>query len=463
MNDLFGLREYQAKAIEKIESLWISGTKRICYQLPTGGGKSKIIRAIVDNHWKGKKVIYIIVHRRSLVEQLSLELSDADIRHGLVTPDDIRVPYRVQVASLQTLARRAATMPAPEIIIIDEVHHVKAKSYMDLLSLWPDALVLGVTATPSRPDGSPLRDVMQALVLGPSMRELMAGGFLSDYDYFAPSTVDMSGARVVHGEYSAPAMVERVGRKIIGDAVEHYKRHADHQPAIVSCASIAHAETVAQQFRDAGYKAYSVNSKMDGPTIRSRLQGLKSGTLEVLTQCELLGEGVDIPGATVLIGLRPTASLVIFLQHVGRVLRKAPGKNKAIILDHVGNWERHGLPDDDRTWSLDGEAKSKETSAFKRCPKCLRIVKAYISTCPHCGYSWAGASPVERIPETAEGQLVDVRKERETKVSIDWETLCALIKDKAPTLSAAIQLAKNYGFNHHQAWAVWTRVLKRTA
>ena len=160
-------------------------------------------------------------------------------------------------------------------------------------------------------------------------------------------------------------------RQLTGSAVEHYRKYADHMPAIASCVSIALTlSTLAQEFRDAGYKAIAVNSTDGSLDVqRGLLAGLRDGSIEILTQCEMLGEGVDVPAATCLIGLRPTASLVIFLQHVGRVLRKSPGKDKAIILDHVGNWSRFGLPDDDREWTLEGKPKGvKDVSKYKRCP-----------------------------------------------------------------------------------------------
>ena len=150
-------------------------------------------------------------------------------------------------------------------------------------------------------------------------------------------------------------------RQLTGSAVEHYRKYADHMPAIASCVSIAHSEHVAQGgFATAGYKAIAVNSTMGQVDVQRAISGSVMEASEILTQCEMLGEGVDVPAATCLIGLRPTASLVIFLQHVGRVLRKSPGKDKAIILDHVGNWSRFGLPDDDREWTLEGQAKRGE-------------------------------------------------------------------------------------------------------
>lgn len=464
MNDLFGLRGYQADAVARIEGAWLSGAHAICYQLPTGGGKTAVLRAIVEHHWQGKKTIYVIAHRRTLVTQLSNELTAGGIRHGIIAAGSPMLRYRVQVASLQTLIRRTDKLPEPEMLIIDEFHHAKAKSYLELLKLWPKALILGLTATPRRTDGSPLRDVADTLILGPSMRDLIDTGFLSDYDYFAPSSIDMSGVHRRGGEYVTSETEEKVGRKIVGDAVDHYRRHADHQPAIVSCASIAHAVAVARQFSEAGYRAKAVHSELDQQEIQAAIDGLKTGEIELLMQCELLGEGVDIPGASVLIGLRPTASVVVFLQHVGRVLRRSDGKHKAIILDHVSNWERHGLPDDPRQWSLDGAGAGAESgeSKYKRCPDCMRPIAKALRKCPHCGHEWIVADAPPRMPGQVDGELVAIRS-GDTRITADYETIKKMIMEKARSLKEANEIARQFGGNHKQAWYIWTKIMRRTA
>ncbi|GAH86928.1 unnamed protein product, partial [marine sediment metagenome] len=226
--------------------------------------------------------------------------------------------------------------------------------------------------------------------------------------------------------------------------------------AIASCASIAHSEHVAKQFGEAGYKAKAVHSKLSQPEIEKALTGLKDGTLEILTQCGLLGEGIDIPGATALIGLRPTMSETIFLQHIGRVLRIDSNKENAIILDHVGNYTRHGLPDDERFWSLNG-SKKKDTDSvnYKRCPDCIRPVSKYIMKCPYCGHEWQKALTEPNIPEQKDGELIEITGERETQITINWETLKETIIREAKSLKQAITIAKHYGKTHRHAWWIW--------
>lgn len=461
MSDLFGLWEHQQKAVTEIEQAWLSGVRSVCYQLGTGGGKSRIIRTIVDNHSMSKKVIYVIAHRSNLVKQLSDELTGAGIRHGIIQSGMPYIKYRVQVCSIQTLVNRIDKLPIPEIIILDEAHHSKAPTFLKIITAWSSAYILGVTATPRRPDGNPLHDIFNRLILGPTMRELIDGGYLAEYEYYAPDDVSMEGAHVRAGEYINSEVMERVDKKsIIGSAVEHYRKYADHLPAIASCANIAHAEHVAAQFSEAGYKAMAIHSKMDDRDIIRGIRGLKDGSIEVLTQCELLGEGIDIPGAIALIGLRPTASEVIFLQHIGRVLRRNNGKKRAIILDHVGNWTRHGLPDDPRDWSLDGKEKKKDKSSLKRCPDCLRPVAISARACPFCGHQWTETEEaVSRIPEEREGELVQITGGG-TRISVDWSTLVDIIRNRAHSQREAIAIAREYGEAHTKGWYIWNKVMK---
>src|SRR5574344_289759 len=229
MADLFGLRPYQLDAVSQIERYWSEGKQAVLCQLPTGGGKSRIIRQIVDDYAQSKKVIYLIAHRQTLVEQLSNEIKEADIKHGIIQAGMPYIRYRVQVCSMQTLVRRLDKLAEPEIVIIDETHHIKSNSYLGIIRHWPNAKLLGMTATPQRIDGKGFDDIFDELILGPSMRDLITAGYLSDYEYYAPASVDMDGVHQVGGDYNAKESVDRVDRKVItGSAVEHYRKYADH-------------------------------------------------------------------------------------------------------------------------------------------------------------------------------------------------------------------------------------------
>lgn len=411
---------HQIKIVEQIEAARAQGIKKLCVQLATGGGKSRIIRRATEIHYNNKKIIYLIAHRRNLVNQLSAEIwEEAGIQHGIILPNMPQIRYRVQVCSIQTLISRAKNLPYPYMIIIDEAHHIKASTYMKLLKLWPEALLLGLTATPRRTNGEPLNDVFQQLIVGPPPAFLIENGFLCDFKYLEPFTVDASDVDIEHGDYVSGQLVKKMDKPaIIGDVITEYKKHADHTPAIASCVNINHAEHVANMFCDAGYKAVALHSELDNNFIEANLRAFKNNKIDLISQVDLLGEGTNIPGAVTLLQLRHTQSLIIFLQHAGRVLRGQEGKT-AIILDFVGNRERHGFPDEDREWSLEGLMKrDKGKLIYKQCPECYaQNVPKKDKICPHCFFEFPtikrpGAGRTRDIPENIPGHLVDIRNQK---------------------------------------------------
>jgi DNA repair protein RadD len=276
--------------------------------------------------------------------------------------------------------------------------------------------VLGVTATPIRLDGQGLGvaagGFFDHLVIGPTVAELTARGYLSPAVVYAPKTrVDLSGVKTRGGDFATGELAAAMDKPTItGDAVAHYQRLCSGAPAIAFCASVAHAEHVAAMFGAAGYQAASVDGNMDSATRAARIADLGAGRLHVLTSCDIVSEGTDIPVVSAAILLRPTQSLGLCLQQMGRVLRPAPGKKYATILDHVGNVYRHGLPDDDREWSLEGRTKGAkaaadpDTLAVRQCDQCFHVHRP-APRCPKCGFLY----PVqERAIEEVAGELEQV-------------------------------------------------------
>ena len=466
---------HQTKLVKRTIDAFDSGTRRIILQCPTGSGKTRMIRMIVDHYKPIGKIIYLVTHRTSLVEQLGNELKEAGIFFSYVLPDFPMLRCRVLVCSLMTLVRRFEKMQEPDIVIIDEAHHSLCESYKKLFRNWPEIILLGLTATPRLLDGRPLKNVYQKLIPGPQIRELIDGGYLSDFEYYAPLRVDRSDIHKVAGEFNPAEVVAKVDtRVIIGDEIEHYRKYADHKPGIGSCSTIIHCEHMAAQFREAGYKAEAIHSKLPKEKIARLLNGLKQGFLELLFQCELLGEGVDIKGAVVSLDCQLTASLTKFMQRNGRILRYSEGKI-AIFLDCVGNWEIHGLPDDNRKWSLDGKDKIDQgILLYKRCDNCYRPVKKSLSICPFCGTSFETAIRVGRaLPEHKPGELVNVRSEiitipewvaeHEKEIGITPNNKKAAIHEmyKVKTYDQAVEVAKKHGYAPAFARVVWSKVLKR--
>lgn len=282
--------------------------------------------------------------------------------------------------------------------LVHNCAHAVSDSYKSIMAKWPKVFVLGVTATPERLDGKGLGDVFGALVRGPEVADLIEQGYLARPIYFAPPSADLSGVGTVAGDYNKGQLAERFDKpKITGDAVDHYRRICPGVPAIAFCVSLIHAENVAASFRAAGYHSQSIDGTMTKEQRRQRLRDLTSGAIHVLTSCELISEGLDIPRVIAGILLRPTQSLSLHLQQLGRELRPCPGKLHAIILDHADNLRRHGLAEQRREWSLEGFTEKKERAAkqeenielSRQCPTCYRV-HAPAPACPQCGHVYEG-------------------------------------------------------------------------
>lgn len=382
------LRPYQQSGAADITAAIAAG-ERPLYVLPTGGGKTVLFCHLAANY---QARVCILMHRAELIEQTSRALGDTP--HGIIQANRPPNPHaRIQLASVQTLVRRLARYQF-DFVIVDECHHTTANTYQTILSAYPAAALLGVTATPCRTDGTGLRDAgYTTLILGPSVTELTAAGYLTPAQVYAPAAVDLSGVHTARGDYVRGELAAVMDKPAItGNAIAHYHRYAPGQPAIAFCVSVAHAEHTAAEFRAAGYAAASIDGRMTPIERRRLINALGNGSLNVLTSCDLISEGVDVPVVSCGIMLRPTQSMALWLQQIGRCLRPAPGKTHAVILDHVGNTLRHGLPDAPMAWNLDS-AKRKPRAAdpddapVRICLSCYRA-HAPRPTCPYCGFEY---------------------------------------------------------------------------
>ena len=361
---------------------------------------------------KGRRVM-ILVHRSELMDQTSRALDAMGVPHGVIASgESMDQTQRVQLASIQTLARRLDRVVAPDILIVDECHHSAAKSWADVINAFPNAKVIGTSATPERLDGKGLGDIFDTLIRGPEVADLIDRGFLARPVYFVPPGIAAHEFHSRGGDFRREEVSAVMDRpKIIGDAAEHYAHICPGVPAIAFCASLQAAEHTAEAFRAAGFRADTIDGEMTKQSRRDRIASLGDGRLHVLVSVDLIGEGVDVPIVTAAILLRPTASLSLHLQQIGRVLRPVPGKERAIILDHCGNVLRHGLAEERREWSLSGyaeETEKKEKGAagdrLMQCPKCFGVHLAG-PTCTCCGYVYESQG---RKIQQAAGELVQL-------------------------------------------------------
>jgi superfamily II DNA or RNA helicase len=454
-----GVGRYYGFEIDGADRLFLLGDftvthNTVCFAHITDGAAAK-----------GNRV-YILVHRDELLRQASDTLTECGVRHGLIspryTPDYTRA---VQVASVQTLVRRTHIAPPPDLIVVDECHHATAGSWRRVLSAYPAARVLGVTATPARLDGQGLGidcgGVFDDMVLGPPVHELITRGFLSRPVYYAPpSRADLSGIRKQGGDFARRETAARMDKPTItGDAVAHYRKICHGAPAVAFCASVAHAEHVAETFRAACIPAATIDGTLTDHERKKRVYDLGNGTIRVLTSCEIINEGFDLPVVTAAILLRPTHSLSLHLQQVGRVLRTHPGKACSFILDHVGNLERHGLAEEEREWSLDGKqgksgGKKDADERFKQCPQCFAVHNP-APKCPQCGYEY---TPKPRALEEVDGELQEI----DPAVIMARRAAMRREQGQAETLQDLLAIAKQRGYKPGWAHHIYrTRQRKR--
>lgn len=414
---MFQDRPYQHAMLEQARDLLRRRRKAILFQLPTGGGKTVLGATMLASIVAKQKRAFFVVHRRELIRQSAETFDMGGIPFGYCQagmPLDRKQP--VQLCSIQTLARRIDKMPVPDVVMWDECHHLAAGSWAAVYSQYPDAIHLGLSATPERLDGTGLGGWFADMVTGPSTAELIADGYLSPYRLFAPSKVDTSALHMRGGDFRAEEAAELMDTPTItGDAVAHYAKYAPGRRAVVFCVSIKHSMHVAEQFKAAGYRAAHLDGESNPIERDATIADFRAGRLDVLCNVDLFGEGFDLPSLEVSILLRPTQSTAMYLQQCGRALRPQPGKT-AIILDHAGNSKRHGLVDDERVWTLDGRQRTRRNGdaddavAIKTCGQCFATVHSSKPACPYCGYVF----PIKaREVDHVEGDLVEVDAEQQ--------------------------------------------------
>lgn len=453
------LRDYQQTAIERVREAFRQRQQSVLLVMPTGAGKTICFSYIAQQAaLKGSRIL-LLAHRRELVAQISRALTGWQVAHGVITPGPVETRHPVQVASIPTLLRRL--FPGKyhfDLIVIDECHHAVADSGISkILAEFPNAKILGVTATPCRLDGRGLgksaSGFFDTLVEGPSVLELIEQGYLARPVVYAPPEgmgPDVSGVQVVGGDYAVGQLADVMDRSpLTGDAVSHYQRLCDRAPAIAFCVTVAHAEHVAEQFRQAGYAAAALSGETPDEQRDRLIRDLGDGRLNVLTSCNVVSEGTDIPMVTAAILLRPTASYSLAMQQMGRVLRTAPGKEKAVILDHAGNVRRHGLPTEPMEWTLTDRPKRARQqewiAASKPCPECAAEVVLRQMTCPECGHEW------ERLP--AAPPVVDAELEEIDALAVAREKRREVAQ--AQTLEDLKRIALARGYKPGWAYHVW--------
>lgn len=456
------LRDYQQRDLENIRHLVRAGQRRILYVLATGGGKTVMVSNIAQRTMASGRSFFFVVHRRELVTQSSNTFDLCGIPHGIIAPGFTETNDAIQVVSIDALdARmRRGKKYQPSVICWDEAHHAASPKWGRVSQAISNerTIHIGLTATPERLDGKGLDTMFDTMILGKQTRELISDKYLCEFDHYAPPPkIPLERLRMLDGDFYQPALRDLVDDPaVIGDAVQHYREIAQQKRAIVFCAGIKHSQHTAEIFRAAGISAAHIDGKDTNNRVKA-LAAFERGELQVITNCDIVSEGFDVPAMECVIMLRPTDSLTLYIQQAGRALRKDknnPNK-RAIILDHAGNFHRHGEIDRPREWSLLGRKKRKqaeESTVFvpsvKQCPVCFMAHRP-APACPSCGNVY---KTEERLPDQLDGKLSKVTD----------ETALAYAKKKniievarAKSLQELEEIAAQRGYAKGWAWMRW--------
>ena len=395
------LRDYQTKSVDAVRENLKQGKRRPILVCPTGSGKSVMIGDIISKvNMNGKKVLWM-VHRRNLVFQMRDTLKAFfGITPGIimagVEPD---LDNNIQICTYQTYARRIqlsdlgniSFLMNPDVVIIDECHRSISKSYQDILKMYDGKIIIGTTATPARADGRGLGEVYDSIVDVTGVKELTEQGFLSPARYFAPNQVDLSGVKTAMGDYIVKELDGKMNTtKLVGDIVQNWLRLAENRKTIVFAVNVKHSKALCEEFLKNGIPAEHLDARSTDDERDLVFEKMQRGDITVITNVALYQEGLDVPDVSCIVMARPTKSMGLYRQCLGRGLRPAQGKQDCLILDHGNVIEEHGLLDWPIEWTLDGKERawkkpSKEkTEKLVKCRACHHVFMG-TKECPLCG------------------------------------------------------------------------------
>jgi DNA repair protein RadD len=419
------LRPYQINVVDEIERLIATGIKRILVVAPTGSGKTVIISEIIKRASAGLRQSVFLAHRNELLTQAHGKLKLFGVDAGIIKSGrdkDQRPQSLTQICGIQTLHARAVRaktieLPPAHLLIVDEAHHCPAMTYQTILSAYPDAVGIGLTATPCRADGRGLGNIFQTMIEAPQIGELIKLRHLVPLKIFAPPPPDLSGVRVMStGDYQIDELSGKMD-PLVGDFVEHWLKHAQRRRTIAFAVDRKHSVHIVEELIKSGVKAEHVDGDTPQADREAIIARLASGEAEVVSNVGIFTEGFDSPDVGCIALVRPTRSLGLFRQMIGRGLRRADGKSDVIILDHSGGVHRHGRPDDDIAWTLETDKRainqaheSRKASAgsdpFCECKECGHIRMKGMA-CEACGWQ---PKPPARPVEYVDGELVELGK-----------------------------------------------------
>lgn len=345
------LRRYQSLAVAEVSEKLNAG-RAVLLVSPTGAGKTIIAAGIAKQY----KRVLLVAHRQEIIDQAHAVMGE-------------------HVVAMSILAALRYGPTEIDLLIIDEAHRSAAKTYRDLIEKYRTARRLGLTATALRADGQGLCDAFEEIVLASSIPELVAEGYLVPYRALeAPDEAlnKLAHMKRSYGDYATRELSQLMNQpRLVGDVVREYVKHAAGRKAVVFAVSVEHSIKLAGAFLDAGIRAVHIDGRASAELRKESLQSVADGRVDVLCNVNLFTEGWDCPAISCVVMARPTASVTLYLQSVGRGMRPSPDKSDLLILDHAGNIERHGAPDGLREWSL--ESKERRAAAMRDIAELERI------------------------------------------------------------------------------------------
>lgn len=444
--------------VQGLREALAAGHKSILGVASPAFGKTVVAGHIIQAAKQRGKSCVFSVHRKNLLRQTSKSFWAAGIEHGLITSGKATTPCSTQVATIGSLYSRRASAKLPDILFVDEAHLSRGEMFETMIKMVLDngGIVIGLTGTPERFDGKPLGALFTVMVEARPPAWLISEGRLSEYEIYSTDTMpDYSDVRVQDGDLNKKDLEKVTDRPTItGDAIKHWRKYANGKKTVAYCVSVAHSKNTAASFNNAGIPSVHVDGTSTESEIKDACEGLASGRYLVLCNCELVIEGFDLSAQVgqdvtieCVILLRRTLSVSRYLQMIFRALRKKP--DAAIILDHAGCALLHGLPDDDREWSLEGRKKSKRGKRdeadvnISQCRQCFHVFRSGPDSCPKCGAPVA--QPV-KPPLEVDGELVKIEaaaKRREQRQQ----------QGAARTLAELVQLGVRRKLKHPTGWA----------
>lgn len=402
------LRPYQLALKNKVREAF-KNNKRVILLAPCGSGKTVIASSIMQDAIKKGNKVWFIVHRSELMKQANDTLE----RYGIPKKN-------IEVYMVQSLAHKLDKIKEePNLIIVDECQHSSSSTYRKIINQYPNAYILGLSATPTRLTGKPLGDIYETIISEVTAKQLIEMKYLADYSYYAPElNIDFNNIKIKAGDYDTEDVNRAMSKaKIYGDIIKTYKKLANNKKTILYCASIEYSKKMEKLFSENGYKIKHFDGTTPEKERQQIVEDFRNNKIQMLTNVDLIGEGFDVPDCECVLLLRPTQSLNLFIQSSTRCLRKN-GDKKAIIIDYVNNIQKHGLPTMDRQWSLDKKVKEYDnenddgTLRIRVCKECFSTFEGG-DVCPYCGAEYElTAIEIENIKEV---QLKKVEEEKELK------------------------------------------------